>query len=328
MNKDMIDSLEGGEYTDLHTHLGGSVSAQDLWEIAHEQGIRLPIKGYWEFVNLIKGKPTDLFSHEEYLEKFKLTEKIQSSPLAVERSVYSMIANGYIHGNVTTVEVRFNPMLRGSSVYDLDMILTHAIIGMKKACLVYPVKAGIIITTDRGFTERQNIILAEKAAKYSRDGVVGFDVSGKSEKFDIQSVKRSYEIAREAGLGLTIHTGEVTGNEEVMEIIKELRPNRIGHGISVASDDYLMTAIAGIGISLEICPISNIRTCVQNPHDKSGKKKFGNQREIGIAHVFRGTLPKREHGLGEIAEGFAVECVVAVLLKCGRGSSCTRTGED
>ena len=43
----------GDELTELHVHLGGSVDPSALWEIAHQQGIRLPTKDYWGFVDLI-----------------------------------------------------------------------------------------------------------------------------------------------------------------------------------------------------------------------------------------------------------------------------------
>jgi len=43
----------GDELTELHVHLGGAVDPAAMWGIAHEQGIRLPTKDYWEFVDLI-----------------------------------------------------------------------------------------------------------------------------------------------------------------------------------------------------------------------------------------------------------------------------------
>ncbi len=38
---------------ELHTHLGGSVASDILWSLAHEQGIALPVKDYWEFDALV-----------------------------------------------------------------------------------------------------------------------------------------------------------------------------------------------------------------------------------------------------------------------------------
>ena len=54
--------LKGDKYTrpvfdeglaELHTHLGGSVASEILWSLAHEQGIALPVKDYWEFERLV-----------------------------------------------------------------------------------------------------------------------------------------------------------------------------------------------------------------------------------------------------------------------------------
>src|SRR4029453_13010245 len=45
--------LAGEGLAELHTHLGGSVASDILWSIAHEQGIALPVKDYWEFDALV-----------------------------------------------------------------------------------------------------------------------------------------------------------------------------------------------------------------------------------------------------------------------------------
>ena len=45
------------ELVDLHIHLGGAVAPHILWSIAHQQGFRLPVKSYWEFVDLITARP-------------------------------------------------------------------------------------------------------------------------------------------------------------------------------------------------------------------------------------------------------------------------------
>src|SRR5919197_1556524 len=38
---------------ELHTHRGDSVASDMLWSLAHEQGIALPVKDYWEFDRLV-----------------------------------------------------------------------------------------------------------------------------------------------------------------------------------------------------------------------------------------------------------------------------------
>ncbi|MDO8506840.1 MAG: hypothetical protein Q7S41_04435 [Candidatus Limnocylindria bacterium] len=75
----------------MHVHLGGSVDPAALWGIAHQQGIRLPTKDYWEFVDLITVRKNERKSFEEFLALYRWTELIQSSPLAVEASVYEVV---------------------------------------------------------------------------------------------------------------------------------------------------------------------------------------------------------------------------------------------
>src|SRR2546425_295911 len=98
---------------ELHTHLGGSVASEILWSLAHEQGIALPVKDYWEFDRLVTvSDPRGVDSLEALDRIYHWTELIQSSPIAVERSVHAAIGGAYRSQGITTLEVRFNPMKR------------------------------------------------------------------------------------------------------------------------------------------------------------------------------------------------------------------------
>jgi len=90
--------LEGEGLAELHTHLGGSVASDILWSIAHEQGIALPVKDYWEFDALVTvSDPHGVRGLDELDQIYHWTEIIQSSPLAVERSVHGAIAARIAH---------------------------------------------------------------------------------------------------------------------------------------------------------------------------------------------------------------------------------------
>src|SRR3954463_13657948 len=166
---------------ELHTHLGGSVSSDILWTLAHEQGIALPVKDYWDFERLVtvsdpRGVP-DLNALDAI---YHYTELIQSSPAAVEVSVHAAIGGAYRSQGITTLELRFNPMKRNrGGERDLDHIILAAIRGLDIASLEYPqVSAGLILMMDRTFSARQNEVIVEKAIKYKPRGVVGVDIAG------------------------------------------------------------------------------------------------------------------------------------------------------
>ena len=72
---------ERPELTELHSHVGGAVDPAIMWSIAHQAGIRLPTKDYWQFVELISvSHPDKVNNLAEYDLIFRWTEKIQSSP--------------------------------------------------------------------------------------------------------------------------------------------------------------------------------------------------------------------------------------------------------
>jgi adenosine deaminase len=164
--------------------------------------------------------------------------------------------------------LRFNPMKRNrGGERDLDHIILAATRGLDIASLEYPqVRAGLILMMDRTFSADQNMVIVEKALRYRSRGIVGVDIAGPRPgggRYDYTQIREHVELARDGGLGVTIHVGEEGGDhglEEVGEVVDALRPDRLGHGILAARDPSLMAAIREADVTLEICPTSNLLT--------------------------------------------------------------------
>jgi adenosine deaminase len=276
---------------ELHTHLGGSVASDILWSLAHEQGIALPVKDYWEFDALVTvSDPRGVENLDALDAIYHWTELIQSSPAAVERSVHGAIGGAYRSQGITTLELRFNPMKRNrGGERDLDHIILAAVRGLDRASLEYPqVRAGLILMMDRTFEARLNEIVVEKAIRWADRGVVGVDIAGPrpgGERYDYTQVVPMVETAREAGLGITIHVGEEggdVGRDELGEVLEHLRPDRIGHGILAAGDSELEAMLRELGVVLEICPTSNLLTKALADED-AVRDTFRAFAEAGVA---------------------------------------------
>jgi adenosine deaminase len=233
---------------------------------------------------------------------YHLSELIQSSPLAVERSVHSAIGGAYRSQGITTLELRFNPMKRNrGGERDLDHIILAAIRGLDIAGLEYPqVRAGLILMMDRTFTARQNEIIVEKAIAWASRGVVGVDIAGprpNGERYDYRQVQPMVEEARAAGLGVTIHVGEEGGDmgrEELAEVLEVLRPDRIGHGILAAGDEELMRDLKEAEVVLEICPTSNLLTKAL-PDEDAVRDVFRTFVEHGVRFTIATDGPEMMH---------------------------------
>lgn len=252
---------------ELHNHLGAAVDPPIMWSIAHSQGIRLPSKNYWDFEDLITIDIDEDYNSVAQIDKelYYWTELIQSSPSAVETSVQSVIGGGYRKCNIVVHELRFNPMKRNrGGEQDLDHIIMAAIRGKDRAVLEYPqVRAGLILMMDRTFTFRQNEIILEKAVKYKNRGIVGIDLAGpQNKKFKLKNHIKLFQEAKKKGLGVTIHTGEEGKLKEMRQVVKFIKPHRIGHGVLAWKDQDLMKQLVKQKIILEICPTSNLKSGV------------------------------------------------------------------
>jgi len=99
---------------------------------------------------------------------------------------------------------------------------------------------------------------ARFAARCGHRLVTGFGLAGGERIGEAEDYVRAFEIAREAGLGVTIHAGEVMGWESVAAALDHIRPSRIGHGVRAIENPDLVRRIAAESIVLECCPGSNI----------------------------------------------------------------------
>ncbi|OIO26557.1 hypothetical protein AUJ14_01565 [Candidatus Micrarchaeota archaeon CG1_02_55_22] len=244
-----------------------------MWSLAHSQGIKTKNRDYWEFLETITVNPLQPKSFEGYLKLFDTTELIQSSPEGMEESALSVVSGAYRKNLITRLEMRFNPMLRNrNGERDLDHIILATIRGMERATLEYPIRAGLIIMLDRRFSPRQNEVLVEKAIKYRHRGVVGIDVGGpQNPAYKVEDIAELYAKAASAGLGLTAHAGEET-SDNLASTIEELGVSRIGHGVKAVGRPELLALLRDKGVTLELCPSSNLSTGVVS--DKSELAKI------------------------------------------------------
>jgi adenosine deaminase len=257
---------------ELHAHLGGGVDAAKMWELAHEQGIKVPYSDYWSFAAATNvGAGT---AGLEGLDRiYHLTELIQSSPEGVFQAVHGMLAGGYRAQRITTHEVRFNPAKRNrGGERDLDAIVMAAAHGVDRAGLEYPVRAGLILMMDRGFPMELNAAIVERAIRFRDRGVVAIDIGGPRPRgtrppYPYRELAPLVARAREAGLGVTLHAGEEGVNApdpepfvEEMRQVLALGVDRIGHGIIAGMEPRLLEEVLRREVVLEICPTSNVRT--------------------------------------------------------------------
>lgn len=249
---------------DLHAHLSTSINPSMYWQIAHAQGFKLPKKEYKDFIEYIMLSEEKRMSLNDYFKTIyhPILDKLSSGTYALETSVHQILSNAY-RNNITLLELRLNPMKHNmGGEHDLDHIIMAALRGMERALLEFEhLSSGIIFCLAREFSYEQNEIIVQKAIKYHHRGVIAIDIAGPATStFKLTDYKILFQKARMKGLHVTVHSGETNDANDLWDVIENISPDRIGHGIKVINDKKLIQEIVKRDIVLEICPISNLAT--------------------------------------------------------------------
>jgi len=117
---------------------------------------------------------------------------------------------------------------------------------------------GVIVAANRTKHPLDARTLARLAAAYTSRGVVGFGLSSDERRGRTADFAPAFRIAARAGLLLVPHGGELAGPENVRSCLEDLHADRVGHGVSAASDPALLERLAASRTTLEVCPVSNV----------------------------------------------------------------------
>ena len=248
----------GFPLVDLHRHLDGAIRLETVVELALRNGIELPaydVDGLRPHV-VVEGRAAGLM---DFIGRFRWLTAILSDLDACRRVAYENVEDARAEG-LDYVELRFSPWFMAEP-HGLapDGVVEAVADGIRAAERDTGVRAQMIGILSRTYdTETCHHELDALLAH--RDHLVAIDLAGDEQKFPAERFRPHFERAREAGLAVTVHAGEVDGPGSVWSAIRELGATRIGHGIHALQDPSLVEYLAERRIGLEIAITSNIHT--------------------------------------------------------------------
>ena len=250
-----------GHVTELHLHLDGSLRPETVWELAKEQGIRLPAESAEE-VKYKMEVPEDCRTLEEYLERFDLPLLVLQRADAIERVTYELVEDLAKEG-VDYAEIRFAPQLSVNGGLTQDEVVEAAIRGAERGMKTYPeIRVGLILCCMRGAdNEALNMQTVETAKKYLGPVVCAVDIAGAEGLFPTENFAPVFAKVREYGIPMTIHAGEAAGPDS-MKTALSFGTKRIGHGVAAIYDPELIRRLIEENVTLEVCVTSNYHTKV------------------------------------------------------------------
>lgn len=246
---------------ETHLHLDGALSPRLIKELAVAQNYA-PLAG--KSVAQIKtlavvDKPRANLA--EVLAAFDTVYPLLKTPESVERLAYEVAASAHAQ-NIRHLEVRFAPALQATETFSSEEVLKAALRGLERGRKEFGVGSGVLICLIRPFafvSEGKNREMLELAVRYAGKGVVGIDLAGNEAAAPLSDFTEFYRLAKQAGLKLTAHAGEVSGSKD-LETALELGVDRLGHATMLAQDEALMARVSARKIPIEVNLTSNLRT--------------------------------------------------------------------
>ena len=239
---------------ELHVHLEGAVRPATLLEIARRNDYALPAETEEGLAELYDFRD---FSH--FIEVWILTTNALRTEEDFRQVVVDYAAEAASHGAVY-LEAIFSPGERVRRGVGWDAIFSGYCDGAQEALELHGVEVRLTPDIARGFPLEDAEQVVRYSAKYRERGIVGVGLGGLEADYPPEPYEPAFTLARELGLASVPHAGEVVGPPSVRGALEELGADRVRHGIRAVEDPGLVNELAGRGIVLDVCPISNVRT--------------------------------------------------------------------
>jgi adenosine deaminase len=246
---------------DLHRHLEGSLRLSTLAEIARKHGLDIPARDA-ESLRPYVQVTEETASFQRFLGKFRVLRHFYTSREAVQRVVREAIVDAATD-NIRYLELRFNPLaLANVHHFPLDKVVAWVIQATDDAAFETGTRTCLILQIPRNEPLAVAEEIVDLAIQHFGPLVRGIDLAGDEQRFPPEKFVAPFRRARKAGLATTAHAGEAAGPESVRGAIQYLNPQRIGHGVRAVESSEVIQMVYERGITLEVCPTSNIHTGV------------------------------------------------------------------
>lgn len=248
----LIDRLPKAE---LHLHIEGSLEPEMLFALAKRNGVTIP------FASVDEVRAAYSFSNlQDFLDIYYQGMAV----LLTEQDFYDLTW-AYLeraHADaVRHVEIFFDP--QGHT--ERGVAFATVIEGISRALADGEARLGItsrvIMCFLRHLDEDDAQATLDEALPWL-DRIAGVGLDSSELGHPPAKFARVFERARGLGLHVTAHAGEEGPPEYVREALDLLKVERIDHGNRALEDDALVARLAAEGMTLTVCPLSNLKLCV------------------------------------------------------------------
>ena len=247
--------VRGLPKAELHLHIEGSLEPAQMFEFARRNGVDLP------FASVEEVRAAYAFSNlQDFLDIY-----YQGARVLLTQQDFRDLAMAYFRrvaaDGARHAEIFFDPQTHTDRGVPFGAVAEGLLAGMDQAEAELGVTSKLILCFLRHLSEEAAFETLRQAEPYlERIVAVGLDSSELGHppaKF-----ARVFAAARAKGLKVVAHAGEEGPPAYVYEALDVLEVDRIDHGNRALEDDALTERLAREGMTLTVCPLSNLKLCV------------------------------------------------------------------
>jgi adenosine deaminase len=239
----------------LHLHFTGGMRHSTLVELAGEHGVHLPDALLTDWPPQLKG--TDERGWFRFQRLYDIARSVVRTDADVHRLLREVAQDERDEGS-GWLEIQVDPSGYAARFGGLTPTVELVLAAAEAAARATGVGIGVIIAANRTRHPLDARTLARLAAGHAGRGVTGFGLSNDERRGAAADFAPAFRIAARAGLMAVPHGGELSGPASVRACLDVLHADRIGHGVTAAADQGLTARIATAGVTLEVCPSSNV----------------------------------------------------------------------
>lgn len=249
------DFIRGLPKAELHLHIEGSLEPEQMFEFARRNRIDLPFKSVEEV------RSAYAFSNlQDFLDIYyqgaavlQTQEDFRDLAMAYFRRA---AADGTVHA-----EIFFDPQTHTERGIPFAVAADGLLAGMAQAERELGVTSKLILSYLRHLSEEDAFKTLKDAEPYL-DRIVGVGLDSSELGHPPSKFAKVFKASRERGLKLSAHAGEEGPPEYVWEALDGLAVDRIDHGNRSLEDPALVKRLVADGMTLTVCPLSNLKLCV------------------------------------------------------------------
>ncbi len=285
---------------ELHLHLEGSVDPPTLSELSRHHPTPLPaINNRYQNLTesgrvLTEEEARELYQYEDFtgfLVAFKAVTERLRDPEDYELVTYRLMQKLHAQ-NVLHAEVYISAGVVQWRGQEFGPLFEGAELGRRRGERDFGVSLYWIFDAVRHFGVEEAQRVVDQAIRFQKSSVVAIGIGGDERRAAPEQFRDVYSHAAQHGLRLTVHAGETVGPESIWSALRELKPDRIGHGLRAIDDPELVRYLADKQIPVEVCITSNVKTgCCTTLADHPVRKLF----DAGVVVVLNTDDPEMFH---------------------------------